>query len=565
MSNAFRRAIRPPSDLSPPLWASHNVSIANSERSSKYDIEQTPWWRQPMEDLADPEVQQIVCLAPTGSGKSTFFEGAIPWVVSEAPGPTGYFSQTDAKAKYWGEARLKVALKSCKSLDDLWPEDRHASRKLEIIWPHMPLILGGANYTNFQEVSLQWLFGDEVWRWDHGLVREFLGRHHERWNRKVVMVSQGGFKESELDLEWQKTPQARFAFQCSKCGERIPWQSDQFKYDLIEVNGQVNMEESAATVHHVCPSCELRTQDQTTKRRAMSSSSVYLPQQDGLEGYRGYQVHAGAIWWVPWKRYALGKIEADQQLKKGVALLMQQHVQKRDADFWSDDMAGNVGDVALGDYTVADHADGQPIEGEKARFLTIDAGKDHFWAVVRAWRSDGTSRGLWEGRLLEESQLKDLQTRYNVSPNCVMLDVGYDAPRMHEMIASNGWVGVRGASKESWTHKDNSERLYSRLREPRAPSGRRSRYMFLVVEKLKDMLATLRAGDGFENTRDVSDAYKSHMKGEIKKKEVNRKSGKESFKWVRVGPNHLFDCEVYQVGAALIFGVFEVGANNAES
>jgi hypothetical protein len=85
----------------------------------------------------------------------------------------------------------------------------------------MPLILGGANLSNFQEKSVRWLYGDEVWAWEPGLVREFQARHHNRWNRKEYLVSQGGIGGSvdengafeggdELWREWMKTDRGEF-------------------------------------------------------------------------------------------------------------------------------------------------------------------------------------------------------------------------------------------------------------------------------------------------------------------------------------------------------------------
>ena len=166
----FQRGIRPPTDLSVPDWASKNVKITNSERASKFDIKQTPWLREPMECAGDIETREIVFLSPTGSGKSTMAEGLIPYVVSEDPGPFLYASQTDSDSKFWVESRLMPALKSCPKIKQLWPKNRHKVRAAEILFPHMPFISGGANMSNFQEKSMRYLYGDEVWTWKKGML-----------------------------------------------------------------------------------------------------------------------------------------------------------------------------------------------------------------------------------------------------------------------------------------------------------------------------------------------------------------------------------------------------------
>ncbi len=74
MSDAFCRAVRPPTDLQVADWCAENVFIVGSERATKFDIGQFPWWRFPMELIRNHEVQEVFCVMPTGSGKSTMAE-----------------------------------------------------------------------------------------------------------------------------------------------------------------------------------------------------------------------------------------------------------------------------------------------------------------------------------------------------------------------------------------------------------------------------------------------------------------------------------------------------------
>ena len=47
--SGIRIGLKPPTQLKPWHWAAKNVKIANSERASFFDPEQTPWWKAPME------------------------------------------------------------------------------------------------------------------------------------------------------------------------------------------------------------------------------------------------------------------------------------------------------------------------------------------------------------------------------------------------------------------------------------------------------------------------------------------------------------------------------------
>jgi phage terminase large subunit GpA-like protein len=568
--------LRPPSDLPPWQWAAKNVKISNSERSSKFDPDQTPWWKGPMSCASDSETRQITVLAPTGSGKSTMAEALIPYIVSEDPGPLLYASQTDSDAKFWAETRLKPAMKSCKQLAALWPEDRHASRKLEIIFPHMPISMGGANISNFQEKSVRWLYGDEVWAWAPGLIREFLARHHNRWNRKVYLVSQAGVIDGDLHQEWKKTNQAEFSWRC-ECGDAQPFSFDCIKFDTItREDGSIDDQTSAETARMRCRGCAKEYPNNVQTRRMLSDSNMdngghgYISTNPiGLRDCRGFHVDSLAIWWISWSQEVLEFLEASRLAKQGVTDKLRQWKQKRRAQFWSDDMADSEILISRNGYTKMDHEDGQPIEGEVRRFATIDAGGDHYWAIISAWRQGGQCRILWEGYIPsdggDEADLASIIARYNIPPPQTFIDIGYEQDRILDLCVKHGWTGIKGeGNKRFFTHngqnKKTIEKLYSPIKRARAKSGGVARFIFLASNPIKDILARMmQAGDQIEIPADVSKPFENHMKCERRTVEKHPKTGEEKSVWIRPGSkaNHLWDCLCYQVAAALAFRVFD--------
>lgn len=588
MSSDFRAAIRPPSRLQPWQWAAENVRVANSERSPKFDPEQTPWWKAPMECAADYQTRQVVILAPTGSGKSTMAEALIPYVVSENPGPFLYASQTDPDAKFWAETRLKPALKSCPSLAALWPKDRHASRKLEIIFPHMPLILGGANLSNFQEKSVRWLYGDEVWAWEAGLVREFQARHHNRWNRKVFLVSQGGIGGTldehgqpeggdELWREWRKTDMAEFSWRCD-CGEAQPFSFGSLKYDVIErPGGGVDEQATAETARMRCRACDKEHADDVQTRRRLASSNMdngaggYIATNpNALTGNRGFHVDSLAVWWIPWSQEVLEFLEAKRLARVGVLEKLRQWRQKRRAEFWTDDMADAQVTVSRSaEFSKLDHEDGQPIDGEVKRFATADVGGDHYWVVIAAWRAGGTCRVLWEGYVPsdggQELEMKNLFSRYRVPPPVTFIDIGYEQDRILDLCVLHNWTGIKGDGNKRFflqpmPNGKTEERLISPIKRARAKSGGVARFMFLASNPVKDILARMvAAGNRIEVPADVSKAFENHMAAERRITERHAKTGEEKSLWIRPGSkaNHLWDAMCYQVAAALALRVFE--------
>jgi len=578
---------RPPTKLHPWKWAEQYVKIQNSERSNSFDCSQTPWWQAPLECAADYDTRQVVVIAPTGSGKTTLAEALIPFVVSENPGNFLYASQTDTDAKFWAETRLLPTLKSCEPCAALFPDDRSSARKMEIIFSHMALVLGGANLSNFQEKSCRWLYGDEVWRWNHGLVREFMARHHNRWNRKVYLVSQGGFEGSELDQEWKKSDMSEFGWKCKSCKTEQAYSWDFLRFDLISVDDHVDEQASSRTAKMECKNCRATFADTVSIRRELASSNVkngnggYLKTNTGLDGIRGFHVDSLAVWWIPWSAEVLGFLEARRMLKSGVVDNFRQWWQKRRAKFWAEDLADDHKEIEVGAYSKMENEFADTIEGETiigmgeharpARFMTVDVQGFHFWAIVQSWTAGGGSKILWEGFIqgdgADEIGICEIQERYKIKPYDVWLDIGYDQPRVFNLLAKHGWRGIKGDGiRRSYTHVNKQgkkiERLFSKTTRARSTSGAIVQFVFIATNPVKDIASRLLSGDGarFEVPSDVSPAFKKHVRAERREMSKQRKTGQEESIWVtKSKENHLWDCLVYQVGVACIYRLFEGG------
>jgi energy-coupling factor transporter ATP-binding protein EcfA2 len=586
---AWADAFRPPADIPPWAWGAKYVRIANSERSAFFDPEQTPWWKAPMECAADVETRQVVVLAPTGSGKSTMAEALACWIISESPGGMLYASQTDATSSFWAESRLMPAIRQCDPLKNILPQDRNKFRKTEIIFPHMPLVVTGANMSSFQELSMQWLYGDEVWAWKQGLIREFQARHHNRWNRKEYLVSQGGFSDGEFDTQWQATNKARFSWRC-ECGSCQPFDWKDLKFDTIEKNGVVDKDASANTARMICPKCGKEHADEIQNRRMLAASNMdngeqgYIATREAPEERRGFQVDRLAIWWIPWKLDVLSFLTAMQAKEMGDYLPLQQWRQKHRADFWSEDQTDSP--IELGGssgYCMSDCATRERLPGEimmrhkgreigLARFMAIDAGKDHFWFVVATWKPGGVMQVLREGRTqsrgiingVAEPDLVAIQEEYGIAPHRVWLDFGFEIDRMSEIAATNGWQGVLGRDERSFRWGIGRGRYVERLFSERAnrvlPNGKVASYRRLASNRVKDILHRMTQREGaIELPDDVSDAFREHMQCERREK---RKLGKDQGEeWVWVAPkshaqNHLWDCMYYLIGQGLIYRLF---------
>ncbi len=150
----------------------------------------------------------------------------------------------------------------------------------------------------------------------------------------------------------------------------------------------------------------------------------------------------------------------------------------------------------LTDYTLAaaNEAGATKIGNETRRIMTIDRQRDHFWAVVRAWRTDGSSRLLWRGKLLTVEQCNDVATRFAVEPQLVCEDAQYSTAQVYEDCIRFGWTALHGSGDDGFTHLiagKKVQRFYSPLKTTEVPGGR-ARYMFWASDPVKDVLLALR-------------------------------------------------------------------------
>ena len=529
-------------------------------------------------------------VAPTGAGKSAIAEAIIPYIVAEDPGNLLYASQTDPDAGFWAETRLVPTLKQCGPLDGLWPNDRHKSRKMEIIFSHMAMVVGGANLSNFQEKSCRWLYGDEVWNWGGkdvgggGLIREFLARHHNRWNRKIYLVSQGSRINTEFHGEWEKCHQADYSWKCQKCHTPQIYSWDSLRYDTIErPDGTTDEEATSETARMECIFCRAQYRDTAIHRRMLAASNtgnghngyIFRDNPKALKGYVGYHIDSLAVFDVPWAQEVLGFLEAKRMLRSGIVDKYRQWWQKRRANFWADDLADTKVELTRSTFCKLDHEDGLPIDGEARRVMTVDVQGTHFWAIVQAWRQGGSSRILWEGYVAgdgrDEAQLTALRERYNVPAACVLIDIGFDQDRIFDLCALHGWTGVKGeGTKRSFSDKMKDgtmvERLYSTTQRARSKRGPIVSFVFLATNPIKDIVHRILIGEGadLEIPSDVSKAFEAHMQAERREMIKSPKTGQEQSVWVcKNRNNHLFDCLTYQVGAALILRLFDAPAVNS--
>lgn len=555
-------------------WLRDNVRLPHSARSSNFDPSIAPWLNEIIKRFADGHTRQIAIRAPVGGGKTTLLELLVPWVVAESPGGMLLVGQSDDTTKDFAETRLIPVLNSCPPVAKLFPKDRHQRRKTSILFPHMPLFLAGANLSSLQEKSMRYVWMDEIWRYRDGMIGEAVRRTHDRWNSVVIGISQGWDQGHDADTFFDVGELNEWGTVCVNCNQwhKMLWTSIRYE-EAKTANDDWNWEKLIESVCHVCPHCEYVTKDITSQRRAMAERGSYERQEsNSISGAVSFTWSALSVYWIPWSTLVVEWVKAQELKKRGDFSALRQFMQKRLAQVWRDVSEAPAIKLTASEYAKADYMDGQPIDNESVRFLTIDRQRDHFWAVCRAWRADGSSRLIWEGKLLTTESIRELQTRLKVKHKLTFQDAQYFTGFVYDDCVRFGWHALHGSGQDGFSHgegKKQVKKFFSLVKRAQAPNGGFAPYIFWSNEGVKDELVKLRAlgAPHWEFPHDVSDApndgYLAQINSEIKKDTVDNTTKQVKMRYVKIRQhNHLWDCEAMQVAAAMMVGLLKGQVDN---
>jgi phage terminase large subunit GpA-like protein len=563
---ALRQGLRPPERLTPQAWAERHVLIPHSARSQRFDSTTAPWLNGPLAAIADNSYSEVMVCAPVGSGKTTLFEVMLPFIIANDPGDSMVVFQTENDGTEWAETRLKSIFEHCEEIAPLFPRDRHSRRKKAILFPHMFLLIVGANMNSLQSKSIRWGIGDEVWRWAKGLVEEFRRRTHDRWNSRLVLVSQAGVEGDEFHGACVAGQRMELCWRCS-CGSENLWRWGDVKWDEQKnADGEMDWKATGESVRMECPACSVVFSDNVQNRRKLSNTSFYRETPAPFVPQKiTFHFPAHAVWWIPWRKLVTEWIAANIAKHRGDTEPLKQFLQKRLAEFWKEEESTPWGALTGAGYTKAEYASGQQWPGELMRLLTVDVQRDHFWVVCRAWKADGSSRLLSECRAVTFDGVRALQEQYGVKDAYVLVDAQWMTGPVYDACAKFGWTSLHGHQKSSFNiyQKRNGKmrptaHFYSSLQTVIAPGGGRARTGYWSNEKIKDALALLRTGKGaaWETPDDASPEYAAQIDSEMKKEVVDKKTHAVSLRWVKIkNDNHFWDCECLQVCGAMMLGV----------
>lgn len=572
--DVFYQCLKPASDEGIIEFAEKYVKFPHSDRAPMFKASLAPWLVEPLKELTDNANDFVVCRASVGSSKTTMFETALPYILAQDPGPTMVITQTDDDTRDWVDTRLTNVLKSCAPVAELWPRERGRIRKETMIFPHMPIFFGGASLSNLQSKSIRWCLGDEVWRWPPGMLDEFKGRRHDRWNARMFLVSQGGEEGDDFSTAFADTDQRVRHWQCTDCGQRHPYSLYDLKWDDFwiddEEGGEMDYKRIAESARMQCPnpSCEKVYRDLPRVRYQLSLHAKYIAKNpNALKGMVGFWWNVLSVYWVPWGNLVIEWLKAMRAKSNGNDVPMWTFRQKRlgEDKTFTDDVQRP--ELAGSDYSLQELVPGELSEHYRFRYLTVDKQLNHYWVVIREWSPGGDSRLLFVGRVESDDDIRELQLRYKIPDKFVGIDAQYETTEVYKLCARYGWLALHGSGQADFAHYEGKKRrrrmvkrFTSKLSRVSVGAQKFAFRMHWSNERIKDVLFAFRigrAGD-WRLPFDLPQFYFKQIDSEVKKRTINKNTKQIEERWIRVYKhNHIWDCECMQVVFAYSSGLID--------
>lgn len=572
----FSAAVKPPENVSPWEWCERHVVVDhNSPMPGRWRAYNSPWVVPVMAEWANPNVRTVVVRCSAQSSKTQTIINLVLWSIANDPGPMMWvMAAKDESEDFVGE-RARPAIVTCKPVAESLIEEK----KLSMTFASMPLyFVGAGSKSKLQSKPIRYLIMDEVRNYRAGAVDLVSKRTTSFWNSKTGIVSTPDKKDDTVDRAFKDGDQRTLHFPCPSCGQLQPLKWEQMKWDTNDTtkpNGRWDIEAVAQTIRYECVSCGHKIRDTPHERRAIASQGRFVALNPSAP-----KTHVSFTWnamlptWVRWRTLVHEFLNARSALKGRSPDIepMKAFVTERLAEPWEDEL----GFVDNSDHLRArceDYSYGEAWSDMRVRFLTVDKQIDHYYWVVRAWGRTYGSRLVAYGRCNTEEDIHQIAKEYEVVAANVGIDAGFNQSDVLKAVSKtgrwisasawNGWKPMKGDDSEYFVEREGDvsvRKLWRMVRMDPAfgttMAGRVGTVPMIVfcTEPMKDILGSLVSGisQGWTLPKGIGRDYLKQMSSE-QRVEHQDVRGRKTFRWEqRSRANHYWDCEVMQVGLAVV-------------
>lgn len=562
-----------------------------------YDVANVPWTKEFLRACDNPHVREVTFIAPPqDSGKTKAAETYLARRIVTAPTNFAFNTTTNVKAESWSETRWEPMLTNTKGIKEKFSANKHLKKKRRIIFKDGTylLIQGAETEGNRASDSVEVQINDEVFMWERPWLKEMHDRTGAyRDTKKIINVSVGGLKGSELHERFLAGNQLELHHHCPKCAQLFGYVFDHrnpkcnIRFDvnaaILHADGRLDLREFAKTVVVNCPHCGHKMGYDRERLADLNRNGVYVPMNPEADpAIVSLHVNAFALGREPW--HVILEPWVRLHIRGGVfsPAVLKEFITKKLAEFWDDKPFAVTTELKTANYTRAEML-GRQWPEELFRVMCGDnqrGGKGdipHRWFACVAFSKAGVMRLVDAGRINEWSDFRKRQIELGVPDATeaapgpwVVMDRRHDPVTVDEWCAKFKWYGAMGAVQEEFYHPDyspfaGSRQLFSEHRMIDIGFGTETMgrtfamYFLWASQRIQDLLAQLRNSGMVQFPRDIMEfcpEAATHMNSHKQFLEADR-TGQEKRVWKRIGdtPDHILDCMSQAVVVGCMAGI----------
>ena len=482
-------------------WAADKIILRPPFRQTgRFDVSSSRQFIGPFDALLDPIVREVNICAPVRDGKTLIADVWLPWTICNFPGSFLGVFQKDDVAKEHCETRTWRILESIPEIVSMLDSmSVHAARTQEIMFED-PIYIWGPSIKNLQGKGFQYLWMDEVWQLEKGIIREAKARLGDALKMgldKTLITSQGGHKQDQsafLTADWWEQFNAGelnvWHVECSACGKFHVPALGQLAPDRVNrvglvwdehrnERGQWKISKAVESARYVCPHCAavFPLIDQAKVRDRWNKTGKHVKVGEEKRVKKSF-TNNGIISW-PWEflveefltsRNAAAMGDRAHTIQFFQKYMAQFHDQHETGDYDQLESISIENDPAACDVTEIEHP---PQSGEKILFpdrqMMIDVQMRELYVLVDAWNHQGDDVTLHCERVDTFDEAAAIQARFNIPPQDVGIDINYDLRKTEVALECcrrgeltkgpdgkvvwNQWIAYRGSDKPHFPHK----------------------------------------------------------------------------------------------------------------
>ena len=577
----WRAAWHPPDRRTIYAWAEENVVLPDTY--SKAGPFRASGWMLPVFDaLQDQKVRRVHLRKAVQQAGTLVADVWLQWLINNDPGPTSWTMQKDDAMEIHLKTRVWPTMMACAATRQKLPPEGKMRTLDSVYFGGFFVIFTAANIGSQQSVSIRYKVNDEIWmeKWQE-VYPDACARvaaYEREGISKIFNISQAGVVDDVEDKSFRDGNQGELHINCPDCGKSTPLVFSAVREDKTHAgvvwapdakgaDGYFNVARAMETCRYQCVHCRGESVESEATRRHWNKNHHFISANPSApETVRSFHIEALTNDKMPDLVQAF--CSAWNDTRRGIEDGMKKWQQKRRALPWSEKGESITlrGGTSVDSYRYADYKDGILWDGEKARALTIDRQKDHFWVEINAWRENGDSRQILYARVNLIEEARELQLRYKVKDKFVFEDCGYMPSAAYDDCVRFGWIAFRGERQKEYIHYDAGGRgLKNPYYSPVQIIDHKGRPVYKVsfcADNCKDVLARIMEGKSQlrrDFPTDVSVAYMQQVNAEQK---LRKPSGEWGWEKVPAGAaNHGLDTSVAQIVFALNAGFIKSEGN----